>query len=822
MQWSLLAAVLAVWQMASGMAEADAETKAMIARADDLSQTHIEKFRKEGVNALDPRVLAEARAVAGEALERASAAGERDLAAQAALALGTAARIQRDWDAALVALELAQSGPRETAYKAHLQSARAQMSRADRNLAAARQHLVAASGLANPEDPEAAYDLLSIGADLESYSGEYKAAAALGREALDAASRSSRPESKIYAYLAEADAFEVAAGLCEYTDTFDLCRRAAAAAGAAYAEVRAAAAGVGWQGLVAMIDGLSQNLEFRKQMIAMQEQGSPGRLGAVFSPTDKSDVIVGEAFLPGQAPTDNEIVGIVAAAADGDSARGVFLQAMQAQLQGQNETARALLHRAVDLLEVERSRLFDPDRRGSVIETRVEIYRDAFLHDLEARDYTTAFQTLERSRSRGLAELMASQTRREDHRLAALLKAEAELALAQTVFFEDVLAAATDPGIAPDVSFARDARLERDALLVAHGSSADGDWSPPTLDQLRAYVRAQDLAVMQFFATPTNLIVWALSPEGMDVRTVFLPRAVLEDKIVALLASVVPADGRSRDGTPAAPFPHEVAQELFLYLIAPFESVIGPDRRLVVIPQGALNMLPFEALVDPATGKFLIDKREITYAPNATFLLRKQPVPRLASMTLLVAENIPAIDSTIAGASWLKGANSPAFVEDLRVALAGADVLHLAAHGTHHPIEPLLSTIAFPGAGWGAPARELSAAELASFDLSETSLVVAAACESGEIRATIPNEALGLPWAFLAAGAQAAVVSRWEVNDVRTDAWMGAFYADLGRQLRSGSARPVATAARAASLALLADAETQHPYYWAAFQTFAP
>lgn len=822
MQWSGLAALVAIWQMASGTAEADAETKALIARADDLRQTHIDTFRKEGMNALDPRVLAEARAMASEALKRASSAEKPDLAAQAALVLGTAARLQSDWEAALVALELAQSGPLETAYQAHLQSARAQMSRADRNLGAARQHLIAAAELANPEDPEAAYDLLSIGADIEAYSGEYKAAAALGRESLDAASRSSRPESKIYAYLTEADAFEVAAGLCDYTDTFDLCRSAAAAAGAAYAEARAAAAGFGWQGMVAMIDGLSQNLGFRNQMIAMREQGSPGRLGAVFSPTDQSDVIVGAAFLPSKAPTDSAIASLVGAAADGETARGIFLQAMQAQLQGQNGTARTLLHRAVDLLEAERSRLFDPDRRGSVIETRVEIYRDALLHDLEARDYATAFQTLERSRSRGLAELMASQASREDHRLAGLLKAEAELALAQTVFFEDVLAASADPGITPDVSFAREARLERDALLVAPGSSVEGHWSPPTLDQLRAYVRATDVAVMQFFATPTNLVVWALSPEGMDVRSVFLPRAVLEDKIAELLASVVPAEGRSRNGTPAAPFPREVARELFLYLIAPFEPVIGEGRRLVLIPQGPLNMLPFEALIDPATGGFLIEGREMTYAPNATFLLREHPAPRLASMTLLVAENIPTIDRTMAGAAWLEGANRSAFVEDLRAELASVDVLHLAAHGTHHPIEPLLSTIAFPGAGWGAPARELSAAELASFDLSGTSLVVAAACESGEIRTTIPNEALGLPWALLAAGARAAVVSRWEVNDVRTDAWMGAFYADLGRQLRSGSASPVATAARAASLELLTDAGTQHPYYWAAFQTFAP
>ncbi len=62
------------------------------------------------------------------------------------------------------------------------------------------------------------------------------------------------------------------------------------------------------------------------------------------------------------------------------------------------------------------------------------------------------------------------------------------------------------------------------------------------------------------------------------------------------------------------------AKELYRLLIGPVEAVLGSGRHVVVIPDGPLNALPFQALTSNR-GEFLIEKHEISYAPSAAALL---------------------------------------------------------------------------------------------------------------------------------------------------------------------------------------------------------
>jgi CHAT domain-containing protein len=62
-------------------------------------------------------------------------------------------------------------------------------------------------------------------------------------------------------------------------------------------------------------------------------------------------------------------------------------------------------------------------------------------------------------------------------------------------------------------------------------------------------------------------------------------------------------------------------------------------------------------------------------------------------------------------------------------------------------------------------------------------LVVLSACDTGRGQTTGGGDVLGLTRGLLAAGARAAVVSLWPVDDVSTSLLMGAFY----RHLRAGA-----------------------------------
>jgi CHAT domain-containing protein len=94
-------------------------------------------------------------------------------------------------------------------------------------------------------------------------------------------------------------------------------------------------------------------------------------------------------------------------------------------------------------------------------------------------------------------------------------------------------------------------------------------------------------------------------------------------------------------------------------------------------------------------------------------------------------------------------------------------------------------------------------------------LVVLSACDSG-LGAKIPGEGLvGLPHAFLRAGAGKVLASLWRVNDPAAPALMSDLYQGL---LRDGLTPEAAL--RRAQLKLAAHPKWRQPYYWAGFVLF--
>src|SRR5205823_5433890 len=63
----------------------------------------------------------------------------------------------------------------------------------------------------------------------------------------------------------------------------------------------------------------------------------------------------------------------------------------------------------------------------------------------------------------------------------------------------------------------------------------------------------------------------------------------------------------------------EISKQLFNMLVKPVREP-AQTTRLIVVPDGILNLLPFDALRGE-DGQFLIRSREITYAPSGTILI---------------------------------------------------------------------------------------------------------------------------------------------------------------------------------------------------------
>jgi CHAT domain-containing protein/tetratricopeptide (TPR) repeat protein len=140
---------------------------------------------------------------------------------------------------------------------------------------------------------------------------------------------------------------------------------------------------------------------------------------------------------------------------------------------------------------------------------------------------------------------------------------------------------------------------------------------------------------------------WVIrSIEGQNKIIKFIRLPVRTDDIIKLVEKfITPFRKVKYEG-----FESEVASELFrAILLPPLEGVEFP-KRLIIVPDGILNVVPFEALIIEPPGDrgletplFLQDKFLISYYPSATILtINRQTVPlTLPSKDTLLAVGDP-------------------------------------------------------------------------------------------------------------------------------------------------------------------------------------
>ena len=153
-----------------------------------------------------------------------------------------------------------------------------------------------------------------------------------------------------------------------------------------------------------------------------------------------------------------------------------------------------------------------------------------------------------------------------------------------------------------------------------------------------------------------------------------------------------------------------------------------------------------------------------------------------------------------------------ATVENL-MRVKSTKILHLSTHGKflindeiQNPMRK--AGLAFTGANNNSSKGIATALRLSALDLKDTELVVMSACESGLGDVQNAEGVVGLPKAFLQAGARNVIMSLWSVSNLKSAELMEYFYKNIDR------GQDYATALRNAKLSMI---EKHHPYYWSAF-----
>ena len=276
-----------------------------------------------------------------------------------------------------------------------------------------------------------------------------------------------------------------------------------------------------------------------------------------------------------------------------------------------------------------------------------------------------------------------------------------------------------------------------------------------------------------------------------------------------------------------------LSEHLYVWLVEPVVALSSPNDTIVLVPDGALHTIPFAALRNPQSKRYLIEEHALAIAPSATVLSRASD--RMSQMSarrdrVLVVANPKVDPSDASDLRSLTGAEMEARnIADLypdTVVLAGAnaskaefikaagsaDIVHFAGHAVANEVYPILSRLLFARDHEGHTGVML-AHELLSIPFTRTSLVVLAACSTAAGPLRKGEGAISLARPFLARGVPSVIATLWDVDDRASETLLSAFYT----RLRSGS--PPAEALRSAQLELLKNSENDLnvPSAWAGF-----
>ncbi|HEY6110618.1 MAG TPA: CHAT domain-containing protein, partial [Gemmatimonadales bacterium] len=266
---------------------------------------------------------------------------------------------------------------------------------------------------------------------------------------------------------------------------------------------------------------------------------------------------------------------------------------------------------------------------------------------------------------------------------------------------------------------------------------------------------------------------------------------------------------------------------LYELLIRPVEQSGALDRarRLVIVPHDILSYVPFAALRDDSTGRWLVEDHSLIVLPTASALsvLRRPGAAGDGRATVLAPfpDQLPA---TRVEASGLGGVlprltvrlGSAASEGRAREALAAGDLVHMASHGTLDARNPLFSHVALAPSRANTPDDDgrLEVHEILGLPI-RSPLVFLSGCQTGLGVAGSTGYAAGedyttLAQAFLYAGASGVVSTLWRIEDNGAAVLAERFYRHLATL---GPPEALAAAQRD----LLSLPRYSAPFYWAGY-----
>jgi len=603
-------------------------------------------------------------------------------------------------------------------------------------------------------------------------------------------------------------------------------------------------------------------------------------------------------------------------ASPGERSRSYFIGARLSWYSGNRRQALARLRQSMDLAEQQRGEASGGEsERATLFGRFLGIYERMVAWQAELGDVAEAWAAAERGRARSLLDQMDLQgvdllAGVPEARTAALRRRDAE-ARTRVAMLEKQLSLAQQPS--EQAPAERRERLEqlqaalakaRDAVVQvyrdlrsaspAYRLAVGQDFQPVSLQVLQPWVAQQQALLLEYVLGQDGGYLLVVPAAG-DARLVKLDISAEDAAALGVepgpltagrLRAVMSVDGRELLELLADP---KRSSEATRRLAALWKIVVpeaqrealtsGRVKRLIVVPDGCLALLPLEALV-VATGeqpRYLLDSGPpVIYGPSATILYnlatRTKPQPASSQPAVLSVADPdypePAAPASAGDAGDLRelapearmamlkdriarlpysGLESrwvaEAFAQqglsvtplvqreategNLRRSVARRSVLHLACHGlADDHYGNLFGALALaPGPGpRPQPADDgfLTLAEIYELDLSGCELAILSACQTNYGPQQQGEGVWALSRGFLVAGARRVAASNWLIDDEAAASLVGYYCSGIAQRQKRDVAVDYAELLHRARRWVRQQEKWRNPYYWAAFVMIGP
>jgi len=504
-------------------------------------------------------------------------------------------------------------------------------------------------------------------------------------------------------------------------------------------------------------------------------------------------------------------------------------------------------------LHDQQSVTFLAESANTIYEQNLKTAMELYEQKPEVSLLEQAFLVMERNKARLLLQNIArsrwkNTTAVSDSLLNAETALRSQLAYVEKLRFEEAARSETDSVKLADIQnqlFALRQQLEEtEKKILAQNPQKNTVLYQPRYAQLSEIQKLldSDELILEYFEGEEKLYGMTIGPEDAELFEL-ADRQQFHARIEQFSQGL-----RDREYARYA----ESAHEIFRQVVNKFSALKDSHvTRLIVIPDGQLGYIPFEALLSTAPPQeaayqrlsYLIKDYTLAYQYSASLLLQtaqenlppfdepflgyaptfdRQRNPLLATRSAadrqLVSdlqdlpyarEEVEGIAELLAGKAFTADA---ATESHFKQSAARGKILHLASHTLINDQEPLYSRLVFSPNEQSEEDGLLHTYELYGMDIP-AEMVTLSACNTGLGKIKAGEGIISLARGFMYAGVSNVLMSLWAVSDRSTAQLMRYFYESLKR----GTDR--AHALRKAKLRYLeqADANTAAPYYWSAF-----